>query len=74
MQNHLVRRVDAQTRQISTVAGTGQAGFSGDAGPAIRATFKQPHSIQFDQQGGLFFSILQEENYEIFHNFLLVIY
>ena len=30
MQNHVVRRVDAKTRLISTVAGTGTAGFSGD--------------------------------------------
>src|ERR1043166_4454333 len=30
MQNHIVRRVDARTHVISTVAGTGIAGFSGD--------------------------------------------
>jgi sugar lactone lactonase YvrE len=53
MQNHVVRRVDARTRVISTVAGTGIAGFSGDGGPAAKALLRQPHSIAFDQEGRL---------------------
>src|SRR5690349_19720661 len=48
MQNHVVRRVDAKTGIISTVAGTGTAGFSGDGGPASAAQLRQPHSIAFD--------------------------
>ena len=39
MQNHVVRRVDAKTGIISTVAGTGSAGFSGDGGPAAQRNF-----------------------------------
>ena len=54
MKNHLVRRVDAKTQTISTVAGTSKAGFSGDGGPAVKAEFNQPHSIQFDPHGDLF--------------------
>jgi streptogramin lyase len=54
MQNHVVRRIDARTQIISTVAGTGQAGFSGDGGPASRAAFRQPHSIQLDRNGDLY--------------------
>ena len=54
MQNHLVRKVDAHTRRITTVAGTGKKGFSGDRGPAIRATFNVPHSIALDRRGGLY--------------------
>lgn len=54
MQNHLVRRVDAKTGQISTVAGTGEPGFGGDGGPATRASFRQPHSIVLDDHGGLY--------------------
>jgi sugar lactone lactonase YvrE len=54
MKNHLVRRVDAGTGRISTIAGTGQAGFSGDGGPASKAAFNQLHSIQFDSHGNLF--------------------
>lgn len=53
MQNHVVRRVDAKTHIITTVAGTGAAGFSGDGGPAAQAQLRQPHSIAFDAQGRL---------------------
>jgi streptogramin lyase len=48
MQNHLVRRVDRKTGIITTVAGTGAPGFSGDGGPAAKAQLRQPHSIAFD--------------------------
>jgi streptogramin lyase len=54
MQNHLVRRVDAKTARISTVAGTGKPGFGGDGGPAAKALFRQPHSIALDGRGGLY--------------------
>ena len=50
---HVVRRVDAQTRVVSTVAGTGEAGFSGDDGPATEAQLRQPHSIAFVANGDL---------------------
>lgn len=50
---HVVRRVDARSRVVSTVAGTGEAGFSGDGGPATAAQFRQPHSIAFDERGSL---------------------
>jgi sugar lactone lactonase YvrE len=51
--NHIIRRIDARTGVISTVAGTGVAGFSGDGGPATKAQFRQPHSIAFDANGQL---------------------
>jgi streptogramin lyase len=54
MQNHLVRKVDAKTGVISTVAGTGKLGFSGDGGPAIEATMNRPHSIALDKEGNLY--------------------
>jgi sugar lactone lactonase YvrE len=53
MQNHVVRRVDAKTQVITTVAGTGTAGFGGDGGPANQAQLRQPHSIAFDGEGRL---------------------
>jgi DNA-binding beta-propeller fold protein YncE len=53
MPNHVIRRVDKKTGTIRTIAGTGQPGFSGDGGPAIKAQFKQPHSIALDRSGGL---------------------
>jgi len=54
MQNHVVRRVDARTGEISTVAGTGEKGFSGDGKPATQATFHRPHSICFDTAENLY--------------------
>ncbi|MEK7834009.1 MAG: hypothetical protein AAB401_23170, partial [Acidobacteriota bacterium] len=50
--NHVVRRVDRRTQVISTIAGTGQPGFSGDGGAANQASMNQPHSIQFGQFDG----------------------
>ena len=54
MRNHLIRCVDARTGVIRTVAGTGQPGDSGDGGPAVRARFRQPHSIALDGRGRLY--------------------
>ncbi len=54
MQNHLIRRVDAASGTISTVAGTGTAGFVGDDGSAMHAQFRQPHSIALDDRGMLY--------------------
>ena len=51
MQNHAVRKIDVKTGVITTVAGTGQPGYSGDGGPADKAQLKQPHSIQFSPDG-----------------------
>jgi DNA-binding beta-propeller fold protein YncE len=50
---HVVRRVDATTGVVTTVAGTGMAGFSGDGGPAATAQLRMPHSIAFDAGGRL---------------------
>ena len=49
--NHVVRKVDAGTGVISTFAGTGVAGFSGDGGPSARAQLRAPHSIAVDPSG-----------------------
>jgi DNA-binding beta-propeller fold protein YncE len=54
MQNHVVRRVDRATGVISTIAGTGAAGFSGDGGPATKAQLSQPHSIALDNEGRIY--------------------
>jgi len=47
--NHVVRKMDKATGKVSTIAGNGKAGFSGDGGPADKAQMHQPHSIQFDK-------------------------
>jgi len=54
MKNHLIRRVDAKTGVITTVAGTGEQGYGGDGGPATEAKFSMPHSIALDHNGGLY--------------------
>jgi DNA-binding beta-propeller fold protein YncE len=53
MQNNVVRKVDPTSGTISTVAGTGKPGFSGDGGSAREATFNKPHSIALDGKGSL---------------------
>ncbi|NQV24452.1 MAG: hypothetical protein HQ518_08795 [Rhodopirellula sp.] len=54
MKNNVVRRVDAKSGIISTVAGTGETGFSGDGGAATKATLNRPHSITLDNEGNLY--------------------
>jgi len=51
--NHVIRRVNRRNQTISTLAGTGVAGFSGDGGAATRALLRQPHSIAVDSSDRL---------------------
>jgi streptogramin lyase len=57
--NHVVRKVDMKTGIISTAAGTGKAGFSGDGGPGNQAMLNQPHSIFLDRDGTLLICDIQ---------------
>lgn len=66
MQNHLIRKVDAKTGTISTVAGTGKPGYGGDKGPAIEAQFNRPHSIALtDDDRYLFVADIQNHRIRI---------
>ncbi len=49
--NYRVRRINAATGEITTVAGTGSAGFSGDSGAATAAALALPQGLSVDQQG-----------------------
>jgi hypothetical protein len=49
--NHRVRRVDAVTGVITTVAGTGTAGFAGDGGAALAAQLNEPKHLAIDTLG-----------------------
>lgn len=54
MTNHAVRKVAMKTGIITTIAGNGKPGYTGDGGPATQAQLKQPHSIQFGPEGSLY--------------------
>ena len=51
--NHRIRKVDA-SGIISTVAGNGIAGFSGDGGPAINAGLNNPSDVAVDGAGNFY--------------------
>jgi sugar lactone lactonase YvrE len=52
--NHCIRRVDAATNVITTLAGRGEAGYSGDGGPAAGARFNEPYGIAVDKAGNVY--------------------
>jgi DNA-binding beta-propeller fold protein YncE len=52
--NHCIRRIDARTGLITTVAGNGESGLSGDGGPAKAARMNQPYGIVIDHAGNIF--------------------
>ena len=54
MENHVVRRIDAKTGVITTIAGSGRKGFSGDGGPATKARLNRPHSLALDAIGNIY--------------------
>ncbi len=61
--NHRVRVVNAATGVITTVAGTGQARFSGDGGPADRAALNEPAALVVDDEGRLY--IADQSNHRV---------
>jgi sugar lactone lactonase YvrE len=52
--NHRVRRIDATTGLLSTVAGTGERGFGGDGGPATQAQLSFPRAVLLDRTENLY--------------------
>jgi len=52
--NHRVQRIDVRTGAVTTVAGTGSAGYSGDGGPATLAQLDCPRGLAFDAAGSLY--------------------
>ncbi len=61
--NHRIRKVDALTGIITTFAGNGSAGFTGDGGPATQASIKEPMGVAFDGSGNLY--IADQSNYRV---------
>ena len=50
----VVRWIDANTGTITTVAGSGKAGYAGDGGPATEARMNSPEHVAVDAEGNLF--------------------
>src|SRR6202142_837467 len=57
MSNHVVRKVTTDGL-ITTVAGTGSAGYSGDGGPASSAALYWPQALAVDRAGNLYIADL----------------
>lgn len=54
--NHRIRKVDALTGIITTIAGNGTASTTGDGGLATAATINFPYGIAVDNNGDIYFS------------------
>jgi len=52
--NHSIRKMDASTGNITTVAGNGTAGYSGDGGPAASASLSNPYGVAVDGSGNIY--------------------
>jgi hypothetical protein len=60
--NHRIRKVDAVSGTITTVAGNGTEGFSGDGGPATAASLHRPGAVVVDRWGNLYIADGSDHN------------
>jgi hypothetical protein len=61
-EGNAIRKVDAQGT-ITTIAGTGTAGYDGDGGAAVKAAFRGPKAVRCDAQGNIY--VVDTENHAI---------
>lgn len=61
--NHRIRRIDFDNDLITTIAGTGEAGYSGDGGPAIDAALNNPRMLALGPDGRLY--VADEHNHRV---------
>jgi sugar lactone lactonase YvrE len=59
--NAVIRRVDAASGVITTLAGTGEPGYSGDGGPGNQAQLNEPNDCFLDDRGGLLIADVQDQ-------------
>jgi streptogramin lyase len=59
VRNHRVLRVDLNSGELTTVAGNGRRGYSGDGGPATEAELNEPYEVRFDADGNMMFVEMQ---------------
>jgi len=60
--NNKIRKITASSGIITTIAGTGTVGYTGDGGPATLATFDGPEAVALDAAGNIYIS---DENHVI---------
>ena len=53
-ENHRVRKLDAESGVITTIAGTGEEGYGGDEGPATEAKLNWPTGVAVDDAGNVY--------------------
>lgn len=53
---HRIRKIDAASGIITTLAGTGEPGFSGDGGPGVNAQVNMPAGLTVDPMGNVYFA------------------
>lgn len=56
--SHAIRRID-KSGQITTVAGNGTKGYSGNGGPATKAALNEPYEVRFAKNGDMYFVEMQ---------------
>lgn len=61
--NFRIRKINASTGVITTIAGTGSSGYGGDGGPLSAATIAIAEDVAFDNAGNLFFF----DGFDIYH-------
>ena len=59
----LLAAASLSAASVSTFAGTGEKGYSGDGGPALAASLNLPHEIRFDRAGDLY--IVDMQNHRV---------
>jgi len=53
-ENHRIRKINIATRMVTTIAGIGEAGYSGDGGPALTAQLNYPQDLAISNSGDLY--------------------
>ncbi len=56
-----IRKIDTAVNTITTVAGCGTEGYSGDGGPAVHAQIASPHGTALDRHGNIYIADLKND-------------